>query len=69
MKNFIINNLDTIDNYVSSKLAYKIKNNFNDILKEKYLIIMSIFKFLTWFKYNIEKSISKNASIEEIITI
>jgi len=66
-KIFILKNLYIIENYISKKLAYKIKSDFNLLFNEKYLAAMSIFKIIIWFKFNIEKSINKNSSVNQII--
>lgn len=69
IKKFIINNIYIIKDFISTNLADKINNDYSDLLKEKYLIIMSIFKFIIWFKFNIENSLDKNMTLENIITI
>ena len=69
IKKFIINNTYIIKDFISTNLADKINNDYSDLLKEKYLIIISIFKFIIWFKFNIENSLDKNMTLENIITI
>tara|TARA_B100000787_G_scaffold169721_1_gene161949 strand:- start:110 stop:1966 length:1857 start_codon:yes stop_codon:yes gene_type:complete len=66
-KKFILKNIYIIKDYVSESLANKIENSFSLLCAENYLPLMSIIKLIIWIKYNIEKSIDKDFTFEELI--
>ena len=68
-KIFVLKNIDVIENYISTNLAKKIKNSYYLLNKENHLPLISIVKIIIWIKYNIQKSINKNCSLEELVDI
>ena len=66
-KQFIIKNIYIIENYVSINLAEKINKSFNLLYSENYLPLISIINLIIWIKFNIEKSISKNISLRQLL--
>ena len=66
---FIQNNLYILEKYISKDLANKIRYSSDILRNENYAPMANLISVIVWVKYNLEKSIKKNITFEELVSL